>query len=225
MWSSTSSRRRGSLALAVACALVPAASARAAELRADHACYVGGAEEVELTATGFRPGATVDFRQRGITVASVPANDLGQAQVRRRAPRHPGGRTSLATAFVEFSADQRDDPDTRAATRVSITNFTGSFSPRRPRPNRRMRIRLTGFLPGQRIYLHYVRGRRSVATRSLGRARGDCGRLTATVRRWPLRRVAAGRWRLQADARRRWSPRTRAQFFTVRLTRSYRLGR
>jgi hypothetical protein len=207
-------------ALAALLVVAPAAAAAPA-LKADYSCYLGGAEPIVLTASGFAPGATVSFSALGQTLGTAPADATGTASLQHIAPNHPGGPKRLAPKGVGFTAADAANPQATASVELFIANFTGAFRPRRPRPDRPLTIQLVGFQAGQVIYLHYVHGGKAVRTTALGSATGDCGELKATVRRWPMRRVAAGRWRLQADAQPAYSPTARAQFFTVVLPRAF----
>jgi hypothetical protein len=185
---------------ALVCAAALPATAGAAAVELNRACYLEGAR-VGMTATGFAPRTDVTVRRGDTVIGTATTNDAGDVDARFDAPRLPSGRRE-ASPVIELS-----DGTTRASTRLPITSFHARFSPATGDPATMLvRFSVDGFglLDAQPdVYLHYVAPdgvlRKTVL---LGRARGVCGHLRPTSRRklFPFR-AQAGTWRLQFDTR------------------------
>ena len=185
---------------ALLCATALPATAGAAAVELNRACYLEGSR-VGLSATGFAPGGTVEVRRGGTLIGSTTADDLGTVQARFDAPKLPRG-SSEDNPIVELS-----DGATRASTRLPITRFRASFSPATGDPATMLvRFSVDGFglLDAQPdVYVHYVAPNGKVRdTVELGMARGVCGHLrTTNPRRLFPFRARAGTWTLQFDTR------------------------
>jgi hypothetical protein len=190
----------GPAAIAAVICAAPPATAGAAAVELNRACYLEGAR-VGMTATGFAPRSEVTVRRGDTVIGTATTDDVGAVQARFDAPQLRSGQRE-ASPVIELS-----DGTTRAATRLPITRFHARFSPATGDPATMLvRFSVDGFglLDAQPdIYLHYVAPngvlRRTVL---LGRARGVCGHLRPTSRRrlFPFR-ATAGTWRLQFDTR------------------------
>jgi hypothetical protein len=188
---------------AVLCAAALPATAGAAAVELNRACYLEGAR-VGVTATGFAPRSVVTVRRNGTEIGTANADDVGAVQARFDAPRLPEGKRE-SSAVLELS-----DGTTKASTRLPITRFHASFSPATGDPATMLvRFSLDGFglLDAQPdVYVHYVSPSGMVRrTVNLGRARGVCGHLrTPTLRRLFPFRARAGTWTLQFDTRKKY---------------------
>lgn len=186
--------------VALACGALVPATARAAAVELNRACYLEGSQ-VGLSATGFAPGGTVQVRRGGTLIGSTKADDVGTVQARFDAPDLPRGRRE-STPVVELS-----DGATRASTRLPITRFHASFSPATGDPATMLvRFSVDGFglLDAQPdVYLHYVAPNGKLRqTVDLGMARGVCGHLrTTNPRRLFPFKARPGTWTLQFDTR------------------------
>ena len=185
---------------ALLCAAALPATAGAAAVELNRACYLEGARG-GVTATGFAPRSQVTVRRDGNVIGTAASDDVGAVQARFDAPELPRGKRE-ANPVLELS-----DGTTRASTRLPITRFRASFSPATGDPATMLvRFSVDGFglLDAQPdIYVHYVAPngilRRTI---TLGRARGVCGHLrTTSPRRLFPFRARAGTWTLQFDTR------------------------
>ena len=186
---------------ALVCAAAVPATADAAAVELDRACYLQGAR-VGVTATGFAPRSQVTVRRDGRVIGTATADDVGAVQARFDAPRLPTGRRE-AKPVLELS-----DGTTRARTRLPVTRFRASFSPSRGDPATMLvsfSVDGFGLLDAQPdVYVHYVAPDGTLRkTVHLGRARGVCGHLRTPTRQrlFPFR-PQAGTWTLQFDTRR-----------------------
>jgi hypothetical protein len=185
---------------ALLCAGLLPATAGAAAVELNRACYLEGAR-VGVSATGFAPRSTVTVRRDGTTIGTANADDVGAVQARFDAPQLPDGQRE-ASPVLELS-----DGTTSAFARLPLTRFHASFSPATGDPATMLvRFSVDGFglLDAQPdVYVHYV-GPNGVLrqTVNLGRARGVCGHLrTPNQRRLFPFRARAGTWTLQFDTR------------------------
>ena len=197
-----SALRAGSaVAALLACAAIAPATAGAAAVELNRACYLEGAR-VGVSATGFAARSSISVRRNGSLIGTATADDVGSVQARFDAPDLPAGRRE-ASYVLELS-----DGATTASTRLPITRFHASFSPATGDPATMLvRFSVDGFglLDAQPdVYLHYVAPDGSLRrTVQLGQARGVCGHLrTPTLRRLFPFRAQAGTWTLQFDTRR-----------------------
>jgi hypothetical protein len=179
--------------------LLPA-TARAAAVELDRACYLQGSR-VGLSATGFAPNAKVTVTSDGTSIGTATTDDVGAVQARFSAPTLAAGRRE-GSPVIELS-----DGITRASTRLPITRFNASFHPQTGDPATLL-VSFTvdgfGLLDAQpEVYVHYVSpSGRLRQTVDLGQAKGTCGHLT-TQRRFRLFpfRARPGTWTLQFDTR------------------------
>jgi hypothetical protein len=214
--------RVGVVSITALLALVPAASAAAApKIALDRSCYYATSKErglrdtITVSGAGFEPNAPLSF--------AADETDLKWLRGPRRTDAQ--GRftsTSLATPnlthgekvfFVNATAG-----DQTAGHVATVTDFSADIFPTaKPGakgldPRRRVRILLAGWGAGKTIYLHFVppHSKKAKSTVRVGRTGGDCGVATKRLRHfWPFRPRKPGTWRLQFDAKRSYSVKTR----------------
>src|SRR3954451_14744439 len=172
--------------------------AHAATIQTDLPCYLEQ-RQVQVTGTGFQPGASYTVLRDGQAIGSGTVTGDGAV-----AGSFPSG--SLETGVAERAFDLTvTDGTNQAATRFRVSRFRAEFAPSRGNPaTLRVRFSVFGFgraaLP---VYVHYLRpDGLSVQTVRLGMTQGACGSIprTRTRRLFPFR-PGAGRWRLQFDTR------------------------
>jgi hypothetical protein len=201
-------------AAAVAAALTAAVGPPAAHakptLAVDQRCYAPG-DVMDVSGAGYTPGGTVNL---SFTGAGVGLNEL-QADLtgglRAGFDVRPEDleaflspdevRREIVLAAVDAAQAQADPAAATASVTFLLTRFgvASNQDDQAMQPRRRLALQVAGFTTeeGRRLYLHYVRGERRVATVSLGRLTGPCGTLRKTLpRAFPMRRVQAGTWRL-----------------------------
>jgi hypothetical protein len=185
-----------------------AASAAAATVTVDKACYVVAQPlpAMTITGTGFVPGDDVEITDSlGGLSASGTADVNGDIDIATTAPdayfKAPGVKTDTVTATDATQAGttiaattaplQAATGKTRRAPGLKAFTFTTKWS-------------FSGFPEGATIYGHYRYRRKIVATQAFGKAVGPCGTLIVSKRIFP----ATPRHRsydLQVDASRKYS--------------------
>ena len=213
--------RRLAPALAVTGALVVPAAAPAAVLQPLQPCYVAATpeqrQEVLLAGSGFTPGAPLDITLDGTAAGETVADGSGAfGPVPVPAPYQRSGQREFAVRVAE-----RADPAAAVEARALDTALATRLVPEPRRPRQRVSWRGRGFTADAKVYAHYVRRGKVRRTVSMGRPSGACGRLRAQRPQFPFR-PRVGRWRVQLDQQRRYSPRPRSvyTFFTVRVRRA-----
>jgi hypothetical protein len=178
--------------VAVVAVLLPA-SAQAATVTTDKACYRAG-EEGTVTVGGFRPASTVDT-----TVAGEPmVNLLPDAGGGASAPFTP--LASPDRGDVEetlLATDANQSPVLTAQTTYRVTATAVTMTPKRAKSSAKVTWKLSGFGLGT-AYLHVARrnaaGRTvTVKTLKLGALTAPCGALTVRTKQLPLPRPEKGR--------------------------------
>lgn len=186
--------------------LCAAPVARAAEVRTDRRCYADPStrqDTVQLAGSGFAPGATAQTTLDGAALGTGLVDSTGVFAAPFAAPSldRVAGPGVYERAFTVGAAD-----GVNAATATfTVSKLRAAFAPTRGNP-RTLRVRFTvhGFALSSAepvdVYLHYVTpGGRLKRTVKLGRAVGDCGRLTTSLRRLFAFTPSRGSWRLQLD--------------------------
>ncbi len=169
------------------------ASAQAATVTTDQACYRAG-EEGTVTVGGFRPASTVDT-----TVAGEPMVNL-----------LPDGNGSASAPFTPLASPDRGDveetllatdssqsPVLTAQTTYRVTATTVTMTPSRAKSSAKVTWKLSGFGLGT-AYLHVARRNAAgktvtVKTLKLGALAAPCGALTVRTKQLPLPRPEKGR--------------------------------
>jgi len=187
------------LPLAVLLALAVPATAQAATLQPLKGCYVSASPEdaqrepVEVLASGFTPGATVDVDVDGARQEVVAGPD-GSVRATAPAPYHPSGYRTFAVAAIEPA-----NPANFAYAQTLVSALELSVSPTKARPRSKVRFRARGFTSGEPVYAHYLFKERPRRTVLLGEPEGPCGSLKVRRRQFPMKKPKLGEWTLQAD--------------------------
>lgn len=211
--------------LAVAGVLLLPSAARAAEVRVDRPCYadpMSRVDTVRLTGSGFRPNA--DFR---VTLDGRPL--AGGTSRTDAAGNLSGSFAAPSIRTVSRRARQHrfvlgvQEGDNAPTTTFTVSRLAATFRPKSGAiRSLRVRFSVYGFnLQGATtppVYLHYVSPRGRLArTVRLGTAGGACGFDRSKQRRLFAFKPVRGRWILQFDARRRYTPgSSRSSFLYVR---------
>lgn len=202
---------------------VPASEARAqlgmAPLKP---CYVSvdfaHREPMPLYAWGFSPNAVVDLRITGLPPAQADADAKGVVKTKRPGPAAPFVERGQRTVTVSL-AEEDPDPGNVITVTTKVTDLSVTVHPRRAATSRRVRFRGRGFTRHRAIWGHYVfhdRVRKTV--RFARHPHGDCGRFSVRRRQIPILRPRPGKWTLQIDQQRHWSPRPHSVFVPVPIT-------
>jgi hypothetical protein len=198
--------RLPTIILAAVAALAVPPAARAAVLQPLKPCYVSvdadTREPVTVAGSGFTPGALVDVTIDGQMVDSgVVAQPDGTIRGSVRAPAQPRGQRQ----FTLTVAEEGRPANTVQATSL-VTALAVRMVPREARPSQRVRFFGRGFTGGRPVFGHYVYHGDLRKTVRFGRPHGPCGRFRVKRRQIPIAHPRRGRWTLQVDTQRTYSP-------------------
>jgi hypothetical protein len=198
-------RRRVTLAaLAAGLTLAAAAQAQAATLTVagTKSCYRLG-DALIVSGSGFTPNGPVNFTLDNRSLGSLTADAAGNVT----APLTIGTLRGVRTRTLIGT-------DATNPANVGTAQFLGSalsvtVRPRTGTAGRILRIGAAGFTTGKRLYAHVLRRgyRRNIA---IGRLKGPCRTLKARRRVLPGG-LAAGRYTVQFDTKRRYSRKTQVR--------------
>lgn len=187
-------------AVAVTGALAAPATASAATLAVQGACFVTGAP-VTVTGAGFTPGAPVSIR--GGAFGSTVADPAGNISAQVSAPFV----NTVAPKTIGITATDSANPANAAGARFPvIARALNTNAPLNGRPRQKTTWRFSGFPPGTAIYGHYRFRGRTIKNYRFGKPTGPCGTLVVRARRMPMpsSRIQRGTWTLQLDQRRHY---------------------
>jgi hypothetical protein len=173
---------------------------------------------IRVTGSGFRPGAEVDIEVGGSRAGAAIADSSGRI---RGSAKAPGLNTSLpGSRRYEVAAHERSNTANRATASVRVAALAFDVSPSLfVPPGTKVRFKLSGFAARKSLYAHYRFGGSTRANVRLGRTRAPCGTLSRRAAMIPKRIARKGRWVVQFDIRRGYSPRTKPRLRgTIRLT-------
>ena len=179
--------------LAAAASPAVTAAASAATLHLDRACYVFKQHRpvVSVTGSGYAPGALVDVRSPSGFELSLKASGAGMISGQAGAPLPPPAAKAkrfTATA-IEFGADGSETTVATASSHVAAFAASHGAGKHKAPGNRalaeKVKWAFSGFHVHGRIYGHYLRGGRVVATQKFGRAKAPCGTLVVHRRGYP----------------------------------------
>jgi hypothetical protein len=198
-------RRRAAVAMAAATlALAGAAQAQAATLALTGTkdCYRLG-DALTISGTGFTPNAPVNFTLDNRSLGSLTADAAGNIS----APLTVG--TLRGVRLRTLIATDATNPANVAQAQFLGSALSVTVRPRSGTAGRRLRIGAAGFTTGKRLYAHVLRGRYRRNVR-IGRLKGPCRTLKVRRRVLPLG-LAAGRYTVQFDTKRRYSRTTKVR--------------
>jgi hypothetical protein len=193
----TATHRRLAGVAASACVLLGstgalAATAAAATIAVDKACYVNtaaGPGQMTITGVGFNPGDTVDV-SGGTTYVSAIVGPTGAfATTATAAPElSTEGPGTLTTTLTATDQDDTTGQTITAQTTALSANLAVATKPAsipaREIKTRKIAFSFSGFTPGKDVYGFYTR-KRVVAREKFGKAKGPCGTLTKKALLFP----------------------------------------
>jgi hypothetical protein len=200
-------------AVLAALVLLPA-TAQAAALGPLKPCYVSVTqrapgekpqitrEVIDLTGSGFTPGALVDVSLDGKLERTVQADGAGNLPAQQVAsPYRARGQGPFA-----LTAAERGNPANAVTVPSRTTELKLDLKPKRSRPSRRIRFTGSGFTEQRAVWAHYLyKGKVRKTVRLVRRIDNPCGTFRVRRRQIPVKRPRLGRWRLQVDQQRRYS--------------------
>ena len=214
--------------LAASAALAPAAAAQSQPTLAwDRECYTDD-QRMVFSGTGYTPGGQVDLLFGGVgtvrgtyrTVADGAGNigDFVMSTADQFLDADDDREGMFATANDRTRIDQGAPPESQfAPSTFTFTRWMG-FSPGRYVPGRKAAVEIYGwaFAEGERGYLLFRRGSRTVASVRLGTLAGPCGDRKARVK--VPRTLRAGAYKVWLSTDRR-KPSARSTWRRARVAR------
>ena len=194
--------RRLLTAPALAILLVPAA-AHGAAVQTDRTCYLQTDKtNITVSGNGYTPGRPYSVLLNGTELTGgLRAIDAGGAMRGAFSPPMLGD-DELERAFtVQVESDALI-----ASSMFTVTRLKANFTPSSGDPKKlRVRFSVAGFglaTHNPNVYVHYIApGGKLEQTIRLGKATGQCGRITQTAKRrlFPFAAPKLGKWQLQFD--------------------------
>jgi hypothetical protein len=189
-------------ALLLAVAASPAAAATVEDLKP---CYVSAGETdaeretIVVRGEDFTQESVVEVLFDGVVMGSALTGSIGEFELRLPAPFQLVGQRPL-TVTVRDAAQE-------VVKTTRVTNLAMSVKPRNATPTQRVRLRGRGFTLGLPVFAHYLYGGELQRTVRLARrSTGPCGTFGVRRRLLPIENARAGRWVMQVDQRRAYSP-------------------
>jgi hypothetical protein len=188
-------------------------------------CYVSDGDQptqretIVVHTTGFTPLASLTLSIDGQPVDTGFADAFGVADWQETAPFEGRDEHEFTLSVVEDL-----NPSNNVATAVSrVTNLAVTLRPSVAAPSRKVRISGRGFTAAAPVFGHYVFGGKVRKTvRFVAASHLPCGTFHARRRQIPLKQPAFGKWILQVDQQRQYSPlpATNAQRVIIRVRES-----
>ena len=177
-------------------------------------CYLSG-ETVTAQGAGFTPGGPVDLKVDGTSLGQLGADANGAIGAVIKLGTMRGAKSHSMTA-----TDLTNPAVMVTASFLGTTN-TVRVKPKRAAAGKARRLTGYGFLAGPNVYMH-VRGHGVSTDRRIARSQAPCGTFVVRKRIVP-KGAAPGRYRVQFDAKKRYSKRTRPEVHgTLRVFRRAR---
>jgi hypothetical protein len=105
-----------------------------------------------------------------------------------------------------FTLEVRDGVNSLSAV-SRVTDLDVKLTPKIAAPSRRVRYRGRGFMKDGSVYAHYlIGGKEQKTVRLARRSSGACGTFSAKRRQIPVDDPRTGRWTVQVDQKRTYSP-------------------
>jgi hypothetical protein len=182
------------------------------------ACYVyvnpAARETIRLRATGFTPLAPVDYFVDATRITSFDANARGVVHVLEPAPVQEHGERAFTITLAE-----QDNQANTLSMGTRVTALAVTLKPKRAATSAKIRFRGRGFTQAKPIWAHYVfRGRVRKTVRFAAGPATACGTFSVRRPQIPILRPRAGKWTLQVDQQKRWSPTPNSVFVPVPIT-------
>jgi hypothetical protein len=180
----------------------PAAAATVEDLKP---CYVSAGstdaerETIVVRGEGFTQVSTVEVLFDGVVMGSALTGSIGEFELRLPAPFQRVGQRPV-TVTVRDAVQQ-------VVKTTRVTNLAMTVKPRNATPDQRVRMRGRGFTLRLPVFAHYLFGGELQRTVRLARRSTEpCGTFDVRRRLIPIENARAGRWIMQVDQRRAYSP-------------------
>jgi len=178
-------------------------------------CYFSS-DKVTVLAGGFTPNGAVDVSIDGESLGQLAANASGAA-----AGTITFGQFKAAKAHTLTGTDAANPALTASETFYGTTPQV-TVKPANARADKKRKMRGYGFLSGPKAYMH-VRNHGVSSDTLVGRPKGPCGTFGPTKRRIVRAGAASGNYRVQFDAKKQYSKKTRPRLvYTLRVFRTFK---
>ncbi len=176
--------------------VLTAAALATPTMSTDRECYAAGRDTIAITGTGFAPSAPVAINFTGndeVLTSDATADANGALDTEVTAPD-----------LKDFNADSSAIPvavDTAdgATAGFDLVEWDGTLTGYRStiRRGQRLKFETTGWTGADTLYLHYVRGGKTVFTQRLGATSGPCGDLDKRFKAFTFRGAKPGNYNLR----------------------------
>ena len=203
----------------LAAAVLPAGALAAPVLtRPLHPCYVSvdpaAREVVNIHASGFTPAQAIDVRVDNGPALTYEASRFGVVFAKIQAAVQAHGERPMTITLVE-----RGNPANTLTLQTRVTALAVTLKPKRAATSDLIRFRGRGFTRQKPIWAHYVfDGRARKTVRFATRPATACGTFSVRRPQIPILRPRAGKWTLQVDQQKRWSPSPNSVFVPIPIT-------
>jgi hypothetical protein len=170
------------------------ASASAADVTVDYACYVENGS-IGASGSGYTPNSIATLTLDG-TTSSADTDAAGAFSTTLTAPittlKHPGAQQyTLSTRDVDTGAE--------ATTTILVVKLGVDAVPPTAKPHSRITWFFGGFPSQKAIYGHWRFGGKTRANHRMGQPQGPCGVLKARSRQIEASKIRFGTWTVQFD--------------------------
>jgi len=194
----------------IALVLAVPATAQAASLTVDRACY-GLGDRIGLAGSGFTPNGPVALSADGQQLGIGTVDGTGSFTFGEPAPVVESGQR-----FRTYTATDQTNIALTASARARISALKVTVKPLQGRPAAKRRIKARGFTHGKTLWAHVKRGNKN-RNLKIGKVKGACGTLSVKKRLFKPD-AATGIYEMRFDTKRKYSTTASQQYlflFTV----------
>jgi hypothetical protein len=176
-------------------------------------CYITG-ETDTLAGAGYTPNGTVGITVDGTEVFPLVADATGNFSTSLQFG------TMKAVKAHTLTATDKTNPALTAGVSFTGTVHQVIVKPANGPAGKKRKLRGYGFINGPKAYMH-VRGHGVHSNVSLGKPQGVCG-VFETRKRIVSSHAASGKYRVQFDAKKKYSKKTRPRLvYELRVFRTF----
>lgn len=211
-------------AAAAVATLCIAQAAEAATVAPTVTCVrvIPGLPTLPVNAAGFTASSPITFTANDQPIGSGTTDAAGGFD-NSQTPFDPIGilpankNTSTFQLNASDAAGVAATPVTVPIARVRVTGPT-----KQVKPHKRVRLRVFGFAPGKKVYLHVRRKSKTKGTFSLGKADSPCGNTSKRIRFMPLEHYQFGTYTYAFSQKKKYSKKTTIYIARVNITRTFK---
>jgi hypothetical protein len=176
-------------------------------------------EQIDLTGSGFTPGARIALAIDGNSAGETTADPAGAIATTLYAPIQEKGER-------DFTITATDPQQASVSVTSKVSKIGVTASPKTAKATQTVTFTGRGFtVPGAPVYAHYVHRGRDRKTVRVAAPTGPCGTFAVRRRQFPIRRPAAGEWTIRFDQDKRFRARARTPHWDLTSLVKYRRTR